>query len=305
MKINQQPLRGLIPLIFVVVCSLLFIFIFENLLEIPPGEQAIYALFFVWMAFVVSLIEKWPLAKFKQPLVGFVFLTASLILGILHPIIMEWLGYDWLVWSWPLISNLFLGVGIVVAFGNMFVEGLKQPASIAMNSLFMYIFALILLLWVGFVPAIWFAFFVYVIFWMDGWPVTNMKQPQKGIMLFVIMGFFALLLWYLFIQAGTHFFEAEGGLWFVIWVWWLVLSSWVFETWPIQKIKQPFKAIIALVFTVALTFVSYYIIVDVASVSPAVAGSYVWVFVAWLYSWDILFGKWPADRPKKEVTEKK
>ncbi|MCE5296345.1 MAG: hypothetical protein LLG16_04480 [Euryarchaeota archaeon] len=271
----------------------------DKVFDIGPGWQAIYALFFVWTAFVISLMGKWPLTKVKQPLVGIAFLIAALIIGILHPFVVEWLGYDKLSWAWPLISNLFLAVGIVVAFGNMFVEGLKQPASIAMNSLFMYIFAIITLLWIGMVPAIWFAFFVFVIFWMEGWPVQNMKQPAKGIMLMTIMGFFALILWYLFIEMDTHFFNPDAGLWFVIFVWWLVSTSWTLETWPLQKVKQPLKAIGGLVISVVLTFITYYVISDVLEMNLGDAGMYVWVFVSWLYSWDILFGKWPAERAPK------
>jgi hypothetical protein len=305
MKLNQQPLRGLIPIILVVICSLIFIWVAENLFDIGPGWQAIYALFFVWTAFVISLIEKWPLAKVRQPYVGFAFLTAALVIGILHPFVIEWLGYDKLAMAWPLISNLFLGVGVVVAFSNMFVAGLKQPASIAMNSLFMYVFAIILLLWIGFVPAIWFAFFVFFFFWMGTWPVQNVPQPGKGILSFVVMGFFAMILWYAFNALGTSFFNPDAGLWFVIWVFWLVSTSWQLETWPFAKVKQPAKAIGGLVLTVALTFVTYYIIADVLKMNLGDAGMYVWVFVSWLYSWDIVFGKWPAERASKISTEEK
>jgi hypothetical protein len=304
MALNKQPLRGLIPIIMVIIASVIFIEVADKVFNIGPGWQAIYALFFVWTAFVISLIEKWPLAKVKQPYVGIAFLIAALVIGILHPFVTEWLGYDKLAWAWPLISNLFLGVGVVVAFGNMFVAGLKQPASIAMNSLFMYVFAIILLLWIGFVPAIWFAMFVLFFFWMGTWPIQNVAQPSKGVLSFVIMGFFAMILWYLFNMLGTAFFNPDAGLWFVIWVWWLVCTSWQLETWPLAKVKQPAKTIGGLIITLLLTFVTYYIIADVLKMSLGDAGMYVWVFVAWLYSWDILFGKWPAERAAKKSAEK-
>ncbi len=304
MNLNKQPLRGLIPLIFVIIFSFLYIYIAEKVFNVTPGWQAIYALFFVWMAFVISLAGKWPLAKVRQPFVGIAFLIAALVLGTLHPFITEWLGYDKLATAWPLISNLFLGVGIVVAFGNMFVEGLKQPAALAMNALFMYIFALILMLWIGFVPAIWFAFFVFFFFWMGTWPIQGIKNPaSKGVMSFVIMGFMAMVLWYLFIQLGTSFFNPDAGLWFVLWVFWLVTTSWQLETWPLQKVKQPGKAIGGLVITLPLTFASFFIIKDVLGMNLGDAGMYVWVFVSWLYTWDIVFGKWPAERPTREAAK--
>ncbi len=298
-NVNKQPLRGLIPLLMVVIFSLVFILVAENIFHIGPGWEAIYALFFVWMAFVVSLAGRWPLAKYKQPWVGIAFLSAAMFLGVLHPYITEWLGYDKLALAWPLISNLFLGVGIIVALGNYWADGLKQPAALFANAIFMYVFAIILLLWIGFVPAIWFAFFVFVFFWLETWPVQNAKQPGKGVFLFAIMGLFSVILWYLFVKVGYAWGTAEAGLWFVLWVFMLVATSWELETWPLQKVKQPLKGIGGLIITLPLTFIAYYLIVDVFKMNAGDAGMYVWVFTSWLYSWDILFGKWPAERPTK------
>jgi len=302
MPMDKQPLRGLIPLIFVIIGSLLFIVIGEQVFKVNPGMLAVYALFFVWTAFVISLMDRWPVQKRKQPVVGFIFLTAALIIGILHPVIIDTLGFG-AAYYWPLISNLFLGIGIVIAFGNQIVAGLKQPKAFALNSLFMYVAAIVLLLAFGFVPAIWFAFFVFVFFWMETWPVANAKQPSKGIILFVIMGFFSLILEYLFEQVGTSFFQPDAGLWFVIWVWWLVTTSWTLETWPFKNMAQPGKAVAGLITTVVLTFVTYFVVLDVLNVGLAVAGSYVWIFVSWLYTWDIVFGKWPTERPAPASAE--
>lgn len=298
----KQPLRGLIPSFFVIVFSLLFIFLGEQIFNLTPGEIAVYALFFVWTAFVISLAGNWPVSGWKQPAVGLFFVTVALVLGILHPFVMEWLGYG-PEWAWPVISNLFLGVGLVMAFDNGLAGDMKQPMAVFSNALFMYIFAIVALLWFGFVPAIWFAMFVFVFFWMEKWPFQQTKQPAKGIMLFVVMGFFALLLEYCFEFAGTTFFNPDAGLWFVTFVWWLVLSSWVFETWPLQQVKQPAKGLGGLILSVVMTFATYFIIVDVLALEVGVAGMYVWVFVSWLYSWDIIFGKWPAERQDKVSTK--
>jgi hypothetical protein len=294
----KQPLRGLIPAFFVVIASLIFIYLGEQVFKMTSGDIAVYALFFVWVAFVISLAEKWPVGKWKQPAVGVVFTTIALILGILHPLVMGWLGFG-PEWSWPLISNLFLAVGLVIAFSNGLVRGFKQPKSVFSNALFMYVFAIVGLLWFGFVPAIWFAMFVFVFFWMETWPFGATKQPAKGILLFVVMGFFAILLEYAFEKAGTSFFNPDAGLWFVIFVWWLVLTSWQLETWPLKNVRQPAKALGGLTISVVLTFASYYIIVNVLGLGLGAAGMYVWVFVSWLYTWDIVFGKWPAERAEK------
>lgn len=299
----NQPLRGLIPTFFVIIFSILFIYLGEHVLNLTSGEVAVYALFFVWTAFVISLAERWPVGRWKQPMVGLFFVTVALVLGVLHPTIMRWLGYG-PEWEWPIISNLFLGVGLLMAFDNGLATGMKQPRAVFSNALFMYIFAIVALLWFGFVPAIWFAMFVFVFFWMEKWPFGATKQPAKGILLFVVMGFFALLLEYGFEYAGTTFFNADAGLWFVTFVWWLVLTSWQLETWPLKNVRQPAKGLGGLVISVVLTFVTYYVIADMLAMDLGAAGMYVWVFVAWLYTWDIVFGKWPAERPERTLSKR-
>lgn len=106
----------------------------------------------------------------------------------MHPLAMNALGFG-SEYYWPLISNLFLGIGIIIAFGNRLVEGFAQPKAIALNILFCYVLAILLIQFMGFVPAIWFALFVYVIFWLEQWPLSKASQPAKGILCFVIIGF--------------------------------------------------------------------------------------------------------------------
>lgn len=302
MALNQQPLRGLVPTIFVIIGSLIFIWVGEEIFGIDPGMLSVYALFFVWTAFVISLWDKWPFQKLKQPAVGMAFLVFTLVVGILHPFVMEWLGFG-SEYYWPLISNLFLAVGLVIAFGNPLIRNTKQPKSAWFNTLAMYIFAILLIMVFGFVPAIWFAMFVFLFFWLGQWPAENSPQPVKGIMLFVIMAAFSLILEYLFEYFGTSFFQPDAGLWFVIWVWWLVLTSWQLETWPLHNVKQPLKGIGGLIITVPLTFITYYLVTSVLGLDAGIAGAYIWVFVSWLYTWDIVFGKWPAERPVDSKTE--
>jgi hypothetical protein len=73
------------------------------------------------------------------------------------------------------------------------------------------------------------------------------------------------------------------------------MFSWNLETWPAQKVTQPKKGIIGLIIAFALTGLSYVVIVQVLGINAGIAGSIVWVFVSWLYTWDIVLGKWPAD----------
>jgi hypothetical protein len=299
---NKQPFRGLIPTVLVLSASSLYVIIGQCLFGLESATIAVYALFFAWIAFIISLCEKWPLRGRKQPLVGLVFLSMALVAGTLHPVIMDILGFDSVLY-WPLISNLFLGLGVVIAFDNKLVDGFEQPKAILADALAMYVFAILLLLVFGFVPAIWFAFFVFVFFWMGAWPFTNAKQPAKGVLLFAVMFLFSIILEYLFELVGTTFFNPDAGLWFVLWVWWLVLTSWQLETWPLKGVRQPLKAMGGLIITVALSFASWFVVVDLLNVDAGKAGNLVWIFISWLYTWDIVFGKWPAERGTKAETK--
>jgi hypothetical protein len=112
------------------------------------------------------LLENWPLLRVKQPLRGFSYLAICLIIGILHPLVISWLGYGPDTY-WPLISNLFLGIGIIIAFDNPLANGFSQPKAVFFNALFCYVFAITVMLGYGFVPSIWFAIFVYYFFWVE------------------------------------------------------------------------------------------------------------------------------------------
>lgn len=293
METKKQPIRGLIPTICVIISSLAYIFVGELILNIEPAMLAAYALFFVWTAFMVSLCDRWPFHKVKQPYVGFVFLAITIVSGILHPITMSILKWN-SEYYWPMIANLFFGIGVTMAFDNKLVEGFKQPKSIVFNVIFWYILATSLTIFVGMIPAIWFAWFIYLFFWLEKWPVRDVPQPRKGILLFLMLGLFSFLLNGVFGLFGTNFFNPDASLWFVLFVWWLVATSWQFETWPFKNTPQPKKGLFGLIITVLLTCLSYYIIVFFLRMDFLTAGAYSWVFVSWLYSWDIVLGKWPA-----------
>ncbi|WP_410509826.1 hypothetical protein RSJ42_06740 [Methanosarcina hadiensis] len=295
MSLNNQPVRGIIPVLCVVISSIIFIGIGQGTFGINPDMLSVYALFFVWAAFIVSLAGNWPLEKVKQPLRGITYLGICLVGGVLHPLIISWLGYGSETY-WPLISNLFLGIGIIIAFDNPFVNCFSQPKAVFFNALFCYVFAIILMVGYGFVPSIWFAMFVYYFFWVEKWPLQQVSQPVKGILAFTVLGFLSLIFWQAYSMAGTSFFKPEGGLFFVLFVWWLVMFSWNLETWPVQKVAQPIKGIIGLTISLILTVLSYAIILKILVIDPGTAGSIVWIFVSWLYTWDIVLSKWPADQ---------
>jgi hypothetical protein len=108
-----------------------------------------------------------------------------------------------------LISNLFLGIGIIIAFDNPFVNGFSQPKAVFFNALFCYVFAIILMVGYGFVPSIWFAMFVYYFFWVEKWPLQHVAQPVKGILAFTFLRFLSLIFWQAYSMAGTSFLSLK------------------------------------------------------------------------------------------------
>ena len=300
------PIKGILPTICLVVFALLTILIGQTVLGFDPGTLSVFTLFATWFAFMLSTAGGWPLEKASIPIRGFIFLLISLGYGLLHmwaqPRIFG-LSEDFF---WPMIANLFLAIGITIAFENKLVSGLKQPAALILNALFWYLFAAGLLFLVphlgGMIPAIWFAWFVFHFFWMDRYPVGNLPQPAKALLSFVIMVACGVLLNFVFRWFfNSGFFQPDAGFWFACWVFWLVITSWIFDTWPFQKLAQPVKCLVGLLITVALATITFCIVAFGTDIGFPDAGSYAWIFISWSYIWPICFGKWPAKVASEET----
>lgn len=293
------PMRGVLPAIGILVLSALTIWIGVGQLHLDPGKLAVFTLFATWFAFVISTAEGWPIAKASRAWRGFIFVIVCLLYGAFH----MWaqprlLGFSD-TYYWPVIANLFLAIGITIAFDNKLVAGLKQPIAVIMNILFWYLFAYLIIYIVpgnnGMVPAIWFAWFLFIFFWLERWPIANQPQPAKGILSFCMMVGSAVLLNYVFVWFfHSSFFQPDANSWFACWVFWLVMTSWVFDTWPVQALKQPGKGLVGLVLTVALASTTYVVLRFAIGIELANLGSYVWVFICWGYIWAICLAKWPA-----------
>ncbi len=293
------PARGVLPTIGILVCAILTIGIGVGMLHIDPGTLSVYTLFATWFAFIVSMAEGWPIAKVSQPVRGFIFILVCLLYGAFHMWAQPNLfGID-AKYFWPAIANLFLAIGITIALDNKLVVGLKQPVAVIMNILFWYLVAYLLIYLIpynnGMVPAIWFAWFLFYFFWMDRFPIADLPQPAKGILSLCVLGACGILLNYVFMWFfNTYFFNPNANSWFASWVFWLVISSWVFDTWPFQNIPQPRKAGVGLVLTVVLASITWYVIAYVLKIALGDAIGYLWVFICWGYIWPICLGKWPA-----------
>lgn len=283
------------PWTCVIVASVATIFI-GNYFGVDPVTLSVYTLFACWFSFIISYSDKWPLRKYSQPLQGALFLVVCIIYAFVQPYVqVNILNYGTENY-WPIIANLFFALGLSAAFDNRLVKGLKQPKAVILNAFFWYLITIVLLLTIGYVPSIWFAFFVLYFFWFDRYPIGTMKQPFKGILSFVVMGASSLVLEFAFRLAGTSFVGGNlvGPVWFAHWVFWLVATSWVFKNYPFEKLRQPLKGIVGTAMTVALALCSFYITNNLAGLPLAENLGYAWVFVSWVYIWPIVFGSWPA-----------
>jgi hypothetical protein len=280
--VKRQPLRGLLPLIFLISASLLCILL-SRCFHVEYANLAVWALFFVWTAFMLSLWDECPIRKIPHPLGGFLLLILSMLSGLFHFWVMKQFKLE--SFYWPIIANLFLGLGITVAF--------EFPKFFLQRLIFWYALAITLVISVGMVPAIWFAWFVYFFFWLEQWPVKQTPQPIKGFLTFLILAALSFILEASFRTFGTSFFKPEGSLWFVLFVWWLVSTSWQFETWPFKSFPQPLKGFLGLILCVLGASFFFFVIAKLKIAYP-LAANITWVFVSWLYSWDICMDKWPA-----------
>ena len=299
------PVKGILPSLGLIISALITILIGQFVIGVDPGTLSVYTLFATWFAFIISTGGGWPLQKVKAPIRGFIFLAVSLAYGLLH----MWAQPNIFGFSadyyWPAIANLFLAIGITIAFDNKLVQGLKTPHAMIMNILFWYLLAFGLFFFVpflnGMIPSIWFAFFVLFFFWMDRYPISELQQPAKAILSFAVMVGCGILLNYIFKWFfKTDFFQPDAGFWFAAFVFWLVITSWVFDTWPFQKIKQPKKGLIGLLLTVALASATFCIVVFATKLSLPDAVSYTWIFICWAYMWPICLDKWPARNKPEE-----
>jgi len=63
--------------LYVTISSIIFIGIGQGTLGINPDMLSVYALFFVWTAFIFSLAGDWPSGKSKKPQWGISYLRSA------------------------------------------------------------------------------------------------------------------------------------------------------------------------------------------------------------------------------------
>lgn len=289
---------NIVSFLGIVVCSILSVIIGTSVLHYDVGMVSVFTLFATWFAFIVSNAEYWPFGKVKQPVKGLIFVAVCLGYAVIHLLTQDKIFGFSADYYWPFIANLFLGIGITTAFDNRLVAGLKQPVAVIANILVWYLLTAALFVLVpvynGMVPAVWFAWFVFYLFWMEKWPIAELPLPQRGIITMFVLAALGALLAYIFVWFfKTSFFSPDAGTWFAQWVWWLVFTSWVMGTRPFQNLKQPAKGLAGLALTVALASVTYAIS---SRIFPDLGylNSLTWIFVSWVYIWPLCFQTWPS-----------
>jgi hypothetical protein len=240
------------------------------------------------------------MARFKQPLAGILSILIVFIISFITWLIFfdpRWHNplplWDMEITAWATVIGGFGLIGVVWAiwFENWpYYNWFRTPWKVglvgtAINAIIIIIFTLVLLpLFTSFYstqisdPYIaWFvgasilgalsgSCFSFGVLWVAGtmyWPFFKLKQPKRGIIVWVIGNAITLIVWFLlFFPAGERTATSEASAVKPItsfpsyafslgWTQWIILFSlltlMVFEYWPWSKLgkKQPFIGIIA------------------------------------------------------------
>ncbi|MFW9824685.1 MAG: hypothetical protein ACFFE4_17210 [Candidatus Thorarchaeota archaeon] len=249
------------------------------------------------------------MARYKQPIAGFLAILIVFIISIVtwwiffdprwhNPLPLQ----EMEITAWATVIGGFGLIGVVWAiwFENWpYYNWFKTPWKVglvgtAINALIVIIFVLALLpLFNSFYSSqitdpyiAWFvgasifgalsgSCFSFAVLWVAGtmyWPFFKIKQPKRGIIIWIIGNAITLLVWFLlFIPAGERNATSEASAVKPItsfpsyafslgWTQWLIffslLTLMVFEYWPWSKIgrKQPFIGMIAFISCILLGF---------------------------------------------------
>ncbi|MHA1986225.1 MAG: hypothetical protein ACW98D_06275 [Promethearchaeota archaeon] len=254
------------------------------------------------------------MARYKQPIAGILSILLVFIISLITWWIFfdpRWHNplplYEMEITAWATVIGGFGLIGVVWAiwFENWpYYNWFKTPWKVglvgtAINAIFICIFVFILLPLFNSVYSsqntnsyiAWFvgasifgalsgSIFSFGVLWVAGtmyWPFFKIKQPRRGIIVWIIGTAISLIVWFLlFIPAGNPMAPSESSAVRPItafpsyafslgWTQWVIffslLTMMVFEYWPWNKLgrKQPFMGIIAFISCTFLgLLVSYY-----------------------------------------------
>jgi hypothetical protein len=243
----KQPLAGLYSIIIVFAISFVtWLLFFDPRLHIPLPNQKME--FTAW-ATVIG---------------GFG------LIGVVWAIWFEnWPYYNWFRTPWKVgVVGTAINAVIILIFVFLFLPLFNSwyGSETANSYIAWYLGASIL-------GALSGSCFSFAVFWVAGtmyWPFFKIKQPKRGIIIWIIGNAITLIVWFfLFLPAGNRFATSEPDAVQPItffpsyafslgWTQWIIVFSlitlMVFEYWPWSKLgrKQPFIGMIASVSCVLL-----------------------------------------------------
>lgn len=186
-------------------------------------------------------------------------------------------------------TTIFAGVMSLFFFGNELLLpselGSKQPFAGMTNFVWAVLFVPLGLLFVPqlagaqalYIPWIWFPVALVVMSYFQGWPFDRLRQPRAGIAYMGAVLAATLLFLAILHRAGTDFFAGgdaglKAAIFGVIWTDVGISLAWLFNMWPIGRLRQPLKGAVATLGTIAVSYGIYALVVGAVSADqlPAV-----------------------------------
>jgi hypothetical protein len=176
-------------------------------------------------------------------------------------------------------TALFAGVLSLFFFGNRLLLPEERAAEQPLAGLTNFVWALgllpLALLFLpkiagaapSFVPYIWFPVALIPLAYFDGKPFDRLGQPYAGIAYMGITFIGTVIFAGILDRSGIDFFGTgedglRGNLLVATWTNVGLVAAWLFNMWPVGKLAQPLKGVLATLGTLALSLLVYALLVN-------------------------------------------
>jgi hypothetical protein len=301
---KNQPSKGIIFIALIAGISLLFEFVFGQLLRLDVSSKLTYiTIAFVWWWHLGFSLNGYPGSRFSSSRLGRGTVNLAILLGLVYLT-----GEFWKYISGTTSLNdtsvgLWGQTAIIAAAASLFFfdntivtnEKLRQeyPTSGFLNIFFAVFFiapalTFIPLLWglkPFFIPWYWYPTSTVVGSFFERWPFSKLglQQPRLGLIhtgaVILLTLIFALVLK----QVGLDLFTTTTGPTFAaIWTAVGLGLLWQFNLWPFAGLPQPIKGIVASVASLAISLLLYAITVFLIGQENIIQGLYWWFNILWV-----------------------
>lgn len=280
---KRQPFKGLSIFFPAIVIAVIWVSVIPafGVDYYDAGMNWGFSWFFFGFA-ILAYWELWPFSGIKQPLRGFLAGVISWIAAVVG-----WKVF--LIWLEPtnalavLSYTQFFLFTTAWFYHNWPVANLRQPLKGIILSVSALVFGISVYKIIGaidqmyifYLPQWFFSFFA-------DWPVSSAKPALKGTFWAATILAFSWVTDLIFNTLNKPISSAGGADLFAL-VFAAMLLAFAFESWPFNKVKQPFQGLLVIVSTLVLTTALYpifYYVFQVTDYFIMVRTVTVWCFFA-------------------------